>query len=63
MLDDPRNNLVLEFVRLVAELDAKTFVFENVTGHPGWRVAALVFLGGGISSTLSTIGTTLSSVL
>lgn len=32
VLDDPRNGLVLEFVRLVAELDAKTFVFENVKG-------------------------------
>lgn len=32
VLDDPRNNLVLEFVRIVAELDAKTFVFENVKG-------------------------------
>lgn len=31
-LDDPRNKLVLEFVRLVAALDAKTFVFENVKG-------------------------------
>jgi DNA (cytosine-5)-methyltransferase 1 len=31
-LEDPRNNLVLEFVRLVSELDAKTFVFENVKG-------------------------------
>ncbi|MBC9209823.1 DNA cytosine methyltransferase [Roseomonas aerophila] len=31
-LEDPRNSLVLEFVRLVAELDAKTFVFENVKG-------------------------------
>lgn len=31
-LDDPRNKLVLEFVRLVAELDAKAFVFENVKG-------------------------------
>ncbi len=31
-LEDPRNNLVLEFVRLVAELDAQTFVFENVKG-------------------------------
>lgn len=30
--EDPRNSLVLEFVRLVAELDAKTFVFENVKG-------------------------------
>jgi DNA (cytosine-5)-methyltransferase 1 len=30
--EDPRNNLVLEFVRLVAELDARTFVFENVKG-------------------------------
>lgn len=30
--DDPRNRLVLEFVRLVAELDARTFVFENVKG-------------------------------
>jgi DNA (cytosine-5)-methyltransferase 1 len=32
VLDDPRNNLVLEFVRIVAELDARTFVFENVKG-------------------------------
>ena len=31
-LDDPRNKLVLEFVRLVSELHAKTFVFENVKG-------------------------------
>lgn len=31
-LDDPRNSLVLEFVRLVAELGARTFVFENVKG-------------------------------
>lgn len=32
MLEDPRNELVLEFVRLVAELEARTFVFENVKG-------------------------------
>lgn len=32
ILDDPRNKLVLEFVRIVAELDAETFVFENVKG-------------------------------
>lgn len=31
-LDDPRNGLVLDFVRIVAELDARTFVFENVKG-------------------------------
>lgn len=31
-LNDPRNKLVLEFVRLVAELKARTFVFENVKG-------------------------------
>ena len=31
-LEDPRNSLVLEFVRIVAELDAATFVFENVKG-------------------------------
>jgi DNA (cytosine-5)-methyltransferase 1 len=31
-LDDPRNKLVLEFVRLVHELDAESFVFENVKG-------------------------------
>jgi len=31
-LDDPRNKLVLEFVRLVSELNAKSFVFENVKG-------------------------------
>ena len=32
ILDDPRNGLVREFVRIVAELKAKTFVFENVKG-------------------------------
>lgn len=32
MLDDPRNSLVREFVRMVDELGARTFVFENVKG-------------------------------
>ena len=32
ILDDPRNSLVMDFVRLVAELDADYFVFENVKG-------------------------------
>lgn len=32
VLDDPRNSLVLEFVRIVKELNARTFVFENVKG-------------------------------
>lgn len=32
MLDDSRNQLVREFVRIVAELKAKAFVFENVKG-------------------------------
>ena len=31
-LDDPRNRLVFEFVRLVVELAADYFVFENVKG-------------------------------
>lgn len=31
-LGDPRNSLVNEFVRMVAELRPKTFVFENVKG-------------------------------
>lgn len=31
-LEDPRNSLVLDFVRIVAELNARTFVFENVKG-------------------------------
>lgn len=31
-LDDPRNALVREFVRIVRELEAKCFVFENVKG-------------------------------
>ena len=31
-LDDPRNALVKEFVRLVRELDASYFLFENVKG-------------------------------
>lgn len=32
VLDDSRNRLVRDFVRIVAELDSKTFVFENVKG-------------------------------
>lgn len=31
-LEDPRNSLVLEFVRIVSELRARTFMFENVKG-------------------------------
>ncbi|WP_341643309.1 DNA cytosine methyltransferase [Thauera sp. SDU_THAU2] len=31
-LDDPRNRLVYDFVRIVTELDANYFVFENVKG-------------------------------
>lgn len=31
-LDDPRNGLVKDFVRIVRELDAAYFVFENVKG-------------------------------
>lgn len=31
-LDDPRNRLLAEFVRLTTELDARYFVFENVKG-------------------------------
>ena len=32
ILDDPRNSLVKEFVRIVRELEATYFVFENVKG-------------------------------
>ena len=32
ILDDPRNSLVREFVRIVGELKASYFVFENVKG-------------------------------
>ena len=32
ILDDPRNSLVKDFVRIVTELDAEHFVFENVKG-------------------------------
>lgn len=32
VLDDPRNSLVRDFVRIVRELDADCFVFENVKG-------------------------------
>lgn len=31
-LDDPRNSLVREFLRLVRDLNAQSFVFENVKG-------------------------------
>ncbi len=42
ILDDPRNRLVREFVRLVAELDARTFVFENVKGLTVGRHRAML---------------------
>ncbi len=32
VLDDPRNALVKDFLRIVSELDARHFVFENVKG-------------------------------
>lgn len=32
VLDDPRNHLALEFLRIVSELEANSFVFENVKG-------------------------------
>lgn len=32
ILNDPRNRLVNDFVRIVSELDARTFVLENVKG-------------------------------
>lgn len=32
LIDDPRNSLVSDFVRIVKELDARYFVFENVKG-------------------------------
>ncbi len=32
VLDDPRNKLLLEFLRITVELDANYFVFENVKG-------------------------------
>ena len=32
VLNDPRNKLVREFVRIIAELKPRTFVFENVKG-------------------------------
>ena len=41
-LDDPRNMLVGEFVRLVDELDARSFVFENVKGLTVGRHRAFV---------------------
>jgi DNA (cytosine-5)-methyltransferase 1 len=31
-IDDPRNSLVRDFLRIVRELDARCFVFENVKG-------------------------------
>lgn len=31
-LDDSRNNLVIDFIRITSELNARSFVFENVKG-------------------------------
>jgi DNA (cytosine-5)-methyltransferase 1 len=31
-LDDPRNFLVLQYIRLISELDCEYFIFENVKG-------------------------------
>lgn len=41
-LDDPRNALAAEFVRLVTELDAEYFVFENVKGLTVGRQRAVL---------------------
>ena len=41
-LDDPRNHLVREFVRIVSELQARTFVFENVKGLTVGKQKALL---------------------
>lgn len=41
-LDDPRNSLVKDFVRLVVELDASYFVFENVKGITVGRHASFL---------------------
>lgn len=37
VFDDPRNGLVLHFVRLVDELRPRTFIFENVPGMASGR--------------------------
>lgn len=42
VLDDPRNRLVHDFVRIVAELQARTFVFENVKGLTVGRHSAFL---------------------
>jgi DNA (cytosine-5)-methyltransferase 1 len=42
-LDDPRNNLVREFVRIVDELEASYFVFENVKGLTVGRHRAFLY--------------------
>lgn len=42
VLDDPRNKLVREFVRIVRELNAQTFVFENVKGLTVGRHRAML---------------------
>ena len=41
-LDDPRNSLVRDFVRLVHELDSRYFVFENVKGITVGKHAAFL---------------------
>jgi DNA (cytosine-5)-methyltransferase 1 len=41
-LDDPRNQLVRHFVRIVCELDASHFVFENVKGLTVGRHRAIL---------------------
>jgi DNA (cytosine-5)-methyltransferase 1 len=41
-LDDPRNSLVKDFVRLVVDLDASYFVFENVKGITVGRHASFL---------------------
>lgn len=42
-LEDLRNNLVFQFVRIVAELNAKTFVFENVKGLTVGRHKSFIY--------------------
>lgn len=43
VLDDPRNSLVKDFVRIVCDLDARYFVFENVKGLTVGKHKAFLF--------------------
>ena len=53
--DDPRNEIMGEFMRLVTEIRPRFFVMENVPGVPAERKAAVIQAGEAAGFTVSSV--------